>query len=135
MCALGPEDIGNVMEDGFAAVSSETNLSGRNAMKLSTMSLQELRALHEQVRRELKRQEKSEIAQARKQIVEISKRVGISLAEIIDSAIPAAAPLSTPRAQYHHPTDQSLRWTGRGRRPRWINEWIDKGKTLDTLRT
>lgn len=38
-----------------------------------------------------------------------------------------------PQPKYCSPTDRALTWTGRGRTPRWVKEWVDSGKSLDDL--
>jgi DNA-binding protein H-NS len=30
--------------------------------------------------------------------------------------------------RYRHPDDASQQWTGRGRQPKWVKEWVDGGK-------
>ena len=39
-----------------------------------------------------------------------------------------------PAAVYRHPDDPSKTWSGRGRRPGWVNEALDAGRSLDDLR-
>lgn len=39
-----------------------------------------------------------------------------------------------PEIRYRNPDDPMLAWTGRGKPPRWIAEWVESGKTLDALR-
>jgi hypothetical protein len=34
---------------------------------------------------------------------------------------------------YSHPEEPSLTWTGRGRKPKWVEAWIASGRTLDQL--
>ncbi|WP_230414471.1 H-NS histone family protein [Collimonas silvisoli] len=36
--------------------------------------------------------------------------------------------------RYRHPSDASLQWTGRGRQPKWVQEWVSAGKALEELR-
>lgn len=36
--------------------------------------------------------------------------------------------------RYRNPDDASQAWTGRGRQPKWVSEWVQSGKTLDSLR-
>ena len=36
-------------------------------------------------------------------------------------------------AKYAHPENADQTWTGRGRKPRWVQEALDAGKTLDDL--
>lgn len=35
--------------------------------------------------------------------------------------------------RYRHPSDTSLTWTGRGRKPAWVAEWLVNGGTLEQL--
>jgi ParB/RepB/Spo0J family partition protein len=35
--------------------------------------------------------------------------------------------------RYRNPNDPSQAWTGRGRQPRWISQWIESGKSLKDL--
>lgn len=43
-------------------------------------------------------------------------------------------PGRTPQALYAHPFEPSLTWTGRGRKPVWVIEMLEQGKTLEDLR-
>lgn len=41
---------------------------------------------------------------------------------------------SQPRVpKYRHPTDPTLTWTGKGKKPQWIADWIQDGKNPDDL--
>ena len=40
----------------------------------------------------------------------------------------------TVAARYRNPADASQQWTGRGRQPKWVKEWVESGKALDGLR-
>ena len=37
--------------------------------------------------------------------------------------------------KYSNPDDPSQKWSGRGRRPRWVTQALEAGRTLDDLRT
>ncbi|WP_407690599.1 H-NS histone family protein [Rhodophyticola porphyridii] len=41
----------------------------------------------------------------------------------------ASRKVSAPK--YRHPDNPSITWTGRGRRPTWINEALAAGKSLE----
>ena len=41
---------------------------------------------------------------------------------------PAAA-----KPKYQSPSDPTLTWTGRGRKPKWVQDWIDGGNDLEKL--
>jgi DNA-binding protein H-NS len=36
--------------------------------------------------------------------------------------------------RYRNPDDATQQWTGRGRQPKWIKEWLEADKSLDLLR-
>jgi DNA-binding protein H-NS len=36
-------------------------------------------------------------------------------------------------AKYRHPENAELTWTGRGRKPVWVQELLTAGKTLEDL--
>ncbi len=38
-----------------------------------------------------------------------------------------------PEVRYRHPDQPAMAWTGRGKPPRWVTEWIESGKSLDAL--
>ena len=40
----------------------------------------------------------------------------------------------TVAARYRHPSDPGLTWSGRGRKPTWVLQWIESGKSMDDLR-
>lgn len=50
--------------------------------------------------------------------------------------LPQAARSKTDSAEtvrYRNPDDYALAWTGRGRQPKWVRDWIDSGKSLAAL--
>lgn len=36
--------------------------------------------------------------------------------------------------RYRNPSDPGQAWTGRGRQPKWVMDWVQSGKSLDALR-
>ena len=36
-------------------------------------------------------------------------------------------------AGYRHPENVELEWTGRGRKPKWVEAWLASGSTLENL--
>lgn len=47
---------------------------------------------------------------------------------------PTKAATTSPAVQYRNPTNPSQAWTGRGKQPKWVSEWVQGGKSLDALR-
>lgn len=106
-------------------------------MDLSNMSLGDLRNLQEQIKQETKKREQQEVQKAREQILAIAQSVGMPLKDLISAAgrgKSANAGTGSVAARYRNPADASQQWTGRGRQPKWVKEWVEGGKSLDDLR-
>lgn len=102
-------------------------------MDLSNMSVGDLRNLQEQIKQEMKQREHQEVQQAREQILAIAQKVGVPLKDLMTT--PArGAKTGTVAVRYRHPDNSSQQWTGRGRQPKWVKEWVEGGKSLDKLR-
>jgi DNA-binding protein H-NS len=98
------------------------------------LSLADLRALQEQATQEIKVREQQELANAREQIMAIAQSVGIPLRDLInDDGRGRSANVGT-NARFRHPANKSLRWSGRGRKPKWVKDWVASGQPLDALR-
>ena len=105
-------------------------------MDLSNMSSADLRNLQEQVKRELKQREGQDRAKAREQILAIAQSVGLPLKDLVGGAVAARGgkKTGTVAPRYRNPADASQQWTGRGRQPKWVKEWLDAGKDIDGLK-
>jgi DNA-binding protein H-NS len=100
-------------------------------MDLSNMSLGDLRNLQEQIKQEMKKREQQEVQKAREQIMAIAQSVGVPLKDLMTVA---RGKTGTVAVRYRNPNDSSQQWTGRGRQPKWVKEWVEGGKPLDKLR-
>lgn len=103
-------------------------------MELSGMSLVELRDLQERIKQELKKREHHDIAQARERIMAIAQSIGMPLKELMSSGTRTKTAAAAVVVRFRHPDDAAQQWTGRGRQPKWVKEWIASGKSLDLLR-
>jgi DNA-binding protein H-NS len=101
-------------------------------MDLSKLSIAELRKLQDDIKVQLKKRELADVANARDQIQSIAQRVGISLKELV--ATGTRTKTGAVAARYRNPTNASQQWSGRGRQPKWVKEWIGAGKSIDDLR-
>lgn len=105
-------------------------------LNLEDMSLDDLRELRTQVDRAITGFKERKRKQAMAAAEEAVRAHGFSsLADVTrarrGSSGKAARSASVPR--YAHPEDPGLTWSGRGRRPRWVNEFLDSGKSLEDL--
>lgn len=99
-------------------------------MNLENLSISELRKLQEQVKKQLKVKEQKDINDARAQILEIAQRAGVSLKDLVGNGVLAKVK-PTVAVKYRHPTDPTLQWSGRGRQPKWVKEWVESGKKIE----
>jgi DNA-binding protein H-NS len=102
-------------------------------MDLSNMSVGDLRNLQEQIKQEMKTRETQEVQKAREQILAIAQSVGMPLKELM-ATVGRGSKGATVAVRYRHPQDSSQQWTGRGRQPKWVKEWVEGGKSIDDLR-
>ncbi|MBK1734613.1 trans-acting regulatory HvrA protein [Halorhodospira abdelmalekii] len=104
------------------------------ARELDLNALDRARQLIEQERR---RREREARRQAQQEMKAVAEKYGMSLHEIV-AGQPKSASGGSGKGKlppkYRHPHDHSKTWTGRGRRPHWIQEWIDGGNDLDDLK-
>ena len=90
--------------------------------EIKDMSNDELNELCGKIKSELKKREAKEKMAARRKIAEIAKAHDISLTE-----------LASQERQYRNPDDQWQTWNGKGRKPKWVKDWLDQGGSLDDL--
>jgi DNA-binding protein H-NS len=103
-------------------------------INLSELSVPELKALLNEIPKEIQRREKDEKVRVRKELEALAAKHGFSLDELLGQATNKVPKASKPVAtKYRHPTDMSLAWSGRGRQPRWVVEFLAQGGTLDQL--
>ena len=105
-------------------------------MYLSGLSVAELRALQDEIKKTLKDREQQELTKAREQILAIAQNAGISLQSLLGtgSRSKSLAPKTKVAVCYRHPSDANLQWTGRGRKPKWVKEWVASGQKLEAIR-
>lgn len=100
-------------------------------MDLSKITDSDLRSLQAQIKEELKKREQDEIEKAREQVLEIARRIGIPVKQLVGSTRVKTGAVAV---RFRHPDVPSQQWTGRGRQPKWVKEWVEQGKTLEALR-
>lgn len=99
-------------------------------MNLENFSIAQLRELQYQVKKQLKINEQKGINDARAKILEIAQRVGLSVKDLVGNGAPAKVKKAVA-VKYRHPSDPTMQWSGRGRQPKWVKEWVDSGKAIE----
>lgn len=99
--------------------------------KLSPEELNQLIIKAEQRKNKLHRER---IADVRKKLTDMAKAEGYTIEELFGTSgrAPRKSGGKVP-PKYRNPADPSQTWTGRGKRPRWFNEALAKGKKESDL--
>ncbi|GEK67678.1 trans-acting regulatory protein hvrA [Paracoccus denitrificans] len=99
------------------------------SIELDAMSLRELRDLRNKLDRAISTFEDRRKREALAAAESAAREYGFNLAEltIAKQARSKVAP------KYANPADPSQTWTGRGRKPRWVQEALDTGKKLEEM--
>lgn len=103
---------------------------------LSGYNLAELKGLQFEVEKAIKERQNVEMKKARDQIQAIAEGLGVSVQDLLagSGAKSKAGTGAKVEAQYQNPADPSQTWTGRGRQPKFVQDAIAAGKTLEDLR-
>ena len=99
-------------------------------MNLNDMPLAELKKLRKDVEKAITSFEERRISEAREQLEAQAKEMGFTLNELIGKGKKPKA-ISVPK--YRHPENPEMTWTGRGRRPQWIVEALERGEDIETF--
>ena len=94
------------------------------------MSLKEMRDLRAKLERAINSYEDRKRREALAAVEEAARQHGFNLAELTGAKTRRAG---TVAPKYANPDDPTVTWTGRGRKPRWITEYLAKGKSLEDL--
>ncbi|NMG32564.1 H-NS family nucleoid-associated regulatory protein [Aromatoleum evansii] len=116
-------------------------------MELAKMSLTELRRLQSKVETEIRRRSDSARRDLLKKMQKMAAEEGLSLSDLLPSAAAAeeksaptkrrtkaagkkAAPVAV---KYRNPANPQIGWSGRGRKPQWVIDWLAQNKPLAEL--
>jgi DNA-binding protein H-NS len=101
-------------------------------MDLSQLNVNELRDLIRKASAEIKRRRKVNKKATIEEIRRFAEERGFTLNELFEGRRRAGRERSV---KYRHPEDETKTWGGQGRKPKWVTEWVESGKSLDELRS
>jgi DNA-binding protein H-NS len=103
-------------------------------MELSTLSVSQLRELQQQIPAELKRREAQEKVTILNEVRAFAKARGYAIEDLLGKEVKVkVATGNKVKVKYRHPENAGLEWTGRGRKPKWVDAWLATGGSLDNL--
>jgi DNA-binding protein H-NS len=118
-------------------------------MDLSNYSLPELRRLAAKVETEIRRRSDTTRRNLLKRVQKMAAEEGLTLDDLLET--PAATPetkaapkgtgrragakktKAAPVVKYRNPANPEQGWSGHGRRPQWVLDWLAQGKAMDEL--
>jgi DNA-binding protein H-NS len=102
----------------------------KNGIDLSKLSIEELQTLARDIETEIVTRRVAEKERVLNQMRELAGSLGMTLEELMreERVVGSSVP-----PKYRHPDNPGLTWSGRGKRPAWVNEALASGKTLDDL--
>ena len=99
---------------------------------LSNLEIAELKQLSEQIDHEIDKRHKQAKIDVLKQMQEAASRIGMTPEEVL--GLEAAKKTKTKgKARYRNPEDPRQTWTGKGKRPGWIKDMLENGRTLEDM--
>ncbi|MDR2924660.1 MAG: H-NS histone family protein [Azoarcus sp.] len=104
---------------------------------LETMPLPELRTLRAQIESEIRRRG-SATQRLIRRVQKLAADQGLSLNELLTVAGSSSDAVSTvsrtgAAIKYRNPVNPAQGWTGHGRKPGWVIDYLANGGTLDKL--
>jgi DNA-binding protein H-NS len=102
----------------------------KSGIDLSRLSIEELQNLARDIEVEIVNRRVMEKERVLNQMRELASSLGMSLEEFLRQE---GISSSQVPVKYRHPDNPTLSWSGRGKRPAWVNEALASGKTLEDL--
>ena len=81
-----------------------------------------------EIKREIRCRAKDELAKVNARAAELAKFVSSDAEADQAKDIAPVKKANSGAPKYRHPSDDSVTWTGRGKKPKWMQEWIMEGK-------
>lgn len=105
------------------------------AVDLNNLSIQELEKVIADARERIEEKREEAVARARADIERIAASTGYSVEDLLGMG-KSRTRVSTRKVvadKYRNPRDPSQSWSGRGKRPRWLQELLDQGGKLENF--
>ncbi len=96
------------------------------AIALDKMSVKELRDLSDRISAAISARQARDRAELKQKIAQLAKEQGLTLADVLggprkSGRVGAKGRKGSAEIKYRDPSNPDNTWTGRGRRPKWLN--------------
>lgn len=98
---------------------------------LESLSLDELKKLQKDVKKAVLSFEDRKRKKALAEADAVVRQHGFTIEQLLGKPSKSVRSIAAPK--YANPADPEQTWTGRGRKPKWIIEAIESGKSLDDM--
>lgn len=98
---------------------------------LEDMSLKELKQLQKDVDAAINDFQDRERRKALEEVEAFARERGLTMSDLSELSTKRKRKPAT--AKYANPADPSQTWTGRGRRPRWVEAALSSGKSMEDM--
>ena len=109
-------------------------MSRVDEFNLEGLSLLELEELSDRVAKEIASKREARTRELREEMVKLAEREGLTLEEVVRAGKKFRR-RQPPKQKYRNPEKPTQTWSGRGKKPAWVQEALDSGKTLEDLRS
>lgn len=92
--------------------------------------LDELIQLRDDLDKLITQRQKERKKELKQQFYDMAQKEGLSVDEILDLNSPKKGPRKGSKAPVKYEKDGNT-WTGRGRKPKWVNELIESGGEIE----
>ncbi len=100
-------------------------------INLEAYSVEELQLLMEKAQKEIDQKEKFRIQEVRSEMQRMASALGMTPEAILEFDSRKKKPAKTAsKVKFQNPNDPSQTWSGRGKRPRWLQGAIEQGAEL-----
>ncbi len=103
-----------------------------DSIDLNELSYDELVRLQRSLNKAIESYGKRRKRQALDEVKSVATKHGFSLDELLGGSKGGSETKSVPR--YRNPSNAAETWTGKGRKPGWVVNYLDNGGDLDNIR-
>lgn len=100
-----------------------------NSVSLDSLSIADLNKLKNTIDATIVNKKQTELVELRQKVDQLINNSPFTLQEVLE-AKPERKPV---KPKYKNPNDPTQMWTGRGRRPRWVEDCLHNGMDLSDI--